>query len=144
MGSGFTVTIPCAGTDVHELAAVTVTVYVVVLAGDTVIEDAVEPVLHKYVMGCSPPVTVAVSVAEPPGQMLSEFTDTCGVVKKFPNTKSLSSAVTDEDALVSSKKDVKHGLMPPSSPVRSIPPSKKLAGEKIFTGPVLGTYGQGE
>ena len=47
VGSGFTVTIPSAGTDVHAFEAVTVTVYVVVLAGETVMEEVVAPVLHK-------------------------------------------------------------------------------------------------
>jgi hypothetical protein len=47
VGSGLTVTIPSAGMDVHAFEAVTVTVYVVVLAGETVMEEVVAPVLHK-------------------------------------------------------------------------------------------------
>jgi len=62
-GSGLTVTVV-----VHELvqpfASVTVTVYVVVIVGLTVIEAVVCPVLHKNVM---PPE--AVNVFEPPSQM---------------------------------------------------------------------------
>jgi len=63
-GSGFTVTV-LEHELLHPLASVTVTVYVVVTVGLTVIEAVVAPVLHKKDV---PPD--AVSVDEPPTQMV--------------------------------------------------------------------------
>ena len=63
-GTGFT-TIVAEQDDVHPLlASVTVTVYVVVTEGLTVMDAVVAPVLQRNE---SPPV--AVSVTEPPGQI---------------------------------------------------------------------------
>lgn len=63
MGGGFTVTV-LEHDEVHPLeASVTVTVYVVVAEGETVMEAVVAPVLHKNDV---PPD--AVSVDEPPAQ----------------------------------------------------------------------------
>ena len=63
-GNGLTVMVVLA-VAVHPFALVTVTVYVVVPAGVTVIAEVVAPVLHAYV-----PPPLAVSKADAPAQMV--------------------------------------------------------------------------
>jgi hypothetical protein len=55
-----------------EPLSVAVTVYDVLDDGETEIDEVVSPVFHEYVVDADPPV--AVKVALPPGQILSEFT----------------------------------------------------------------------
>ena len=64
VGSGFTVTV-CDATAVQPLASVTVTLYAVVLAGDTVMLAVVAPVFHSY-----PEPPLAVRVVFSPSQMM--------------------------------------------------------------------------
>jgi hypothetical protein len=61
-GNVFTV-INCDAVDVHPPLPVTVTVYVVLDTGETVMAAVVAPVLHEYV-----PPPLAVRLAEPPVQ----------------------------------------------------------------------------
>jgi hypothetical protein len=75
-GNGFTVTVPLALLAQPVVPSVTVTVYVVVEAGDTVIEADVSLSLHKK-LGLLAPV-VAAKVAPPPAQAIAEFTLTVG------------------------------------------------------------------
>ena len=53
----------------HPLASVTVTVYVVVELGLTVILSVDSPLLHKYSYGPSPPLAEAVKITSSPGQI---------------------------------------------------------------------------
>ena len=53
-------------------AFVAVTVYDVVVAGETLIGLVVAPLLQEYVVPAEPPV--AVKFAVPPGQIVAEFT----------------------------------------------------------------------
>ena len=70
-GVGFTVTVVTAD-PVQPLAVVPVTVYVVVLSGDTVIEGVVAPLDHTNVV---PAISEeAVSVVLSPEQMVAAFT----------------------------------------------------------------------
>ena len=68
VGFGRTVTTTWS-VEVQPLASVTVTVYVVVAAGVTVVEAVLAPLLQLNVKGDVPPVRVAVSVALAPAQM---------------------------------------------------------------------------
>jgi hypothetical protein len=65
-----TVTVATAVLDDPLLVAVTV--YDVVEFGETVIASVVSPVFHEYVDPAFAPETV--NVADPPGQIVSEFT----------------------------------------------------------------------
>jgi hypothetical protein len=70
--SPLTVTVAIANPE-HPLS-VAVTVYEVLLEGEIVIEEVFSPELHEYVVLAFP--AVAVKVAEPPEQMVSELTAT--------------------------------------------------------------------
>src|SRR3954468_7090978 len=77
VGSGLTVTVPEALFEQVVVPSVTVTVYVVVEPGDTMIEAVVAPPgLHRKV-GLDA-LCVAVKVADPPAQTVAEFTLTTG------------------------------------------------------------------
>src|SRR5260221_5917140 len=61
----------------------------------------------------------------------------------LPDTKSLSSAVTDAEALVSIRNDAKHGLTP-GRHATSIPPSKNAPVPNTPDGPLLGLKVHGD
>ena len=127
----------------HPFPPVTVTVYTVVVVGETIIEAEVAPVLHKNVKGASPPVMVAVTVAEPCGQIVGEFSDSSGAMPSGPPIKSFNSAVKECDALVVRRKEEKQISFPTMAAIL-IPPSKKAPLGNIPAGPNLGTYGHGD
>jgi hypothetical protein len=68
----FELTITVATAVLDDPLFVAVTVYDVVEFGETVIASVVSPVFHKYVDPGFAPETV--NVAEPPGQIVAEFT----------------------------------------------------------------------
>ena len=71
--------------DEHPPVTVTVNVYVVVVAGETVIEAVVAPVLQLYVYP-DPPLTVGVNVVEVPTQIsVVPPIETVGLVHVAPH-----------------------------------------------------------